>query len=62
MKSWSAQNDLKLARELDEIKHRKRVLGREGGGGRRRVGRMAENALIDLSKLIKLTEDEDNHE
>ena len=51
-----------MKEKTNEIKHRKRILGQEGGGTRRRVGRMAENALIDLSKLIKLTEDEDNHE
>lgn len=51
-----------MKEKTNEIKHRKRILGHEGGGAMRGVGRRAEDVLIDLSTLIKLTEDEENHE
>ena len=51
-----------MKEKTNEIKHRKRILGYEGGGARRGPGRMAENTLLDWSRLIKLTEDEDDYE
>ena len=51
-----------IKEKTNEIKQRKIILGYEGGGSRRGPGKMAENVLLDLNKLMKFTEDEEDYE
>ena len=51
-----------MKEKTSEIKCRKISMGFEGGSGKKTVGKMAENSLIDMTFLFKLMEDEDSYE
>lgn len=54
--------DQYIKEKTAEIRTRKMILGFEGSGGRSSPSKMAETSLINLSYLMKLSEDEDDYE